>query len=161
MATVALGVFRAKRDAEDFRNPCFGVYSPGLEPSELPDETTGDFLLKGDFLLNTREKGSENAKGMVRDTEEFCPRYHRAVEIVGRRWSRAILRAMPVGATRFGQIEDAIPGLSNRMLSERLKEFEAEGIVERMVIPEKPVRVEYRLTENGRALHPAVEALSE
>lgn len=97
----------------------------------------------------------------TRNTEEFCPRYHRAVEIVGRRWSGAILRAMLAGATRFGEIEAAIPGLSNRMLSERLKELESEGIVEREVIPEKPVRVEYRLTEKGLALHPAVEAISE
>jgi len=93
-------------------------------------------------------------------TSAFCPRYHRAVEIVGRRWSGAILRVMLAGASRFGEIRYAIPDLSNRMLSERLKEFEEEGIVEREVLPEKPVRVEYRLTEKGRALAPAVEALS-
>jgi DNA-binding HxlR family transcriptional regulator len=93
--------------------------------------------------------------------EAFCPQYHRAMEIVGRRWAGAILRAMLAGATRFGEIRGAIPGLTNRMLSERLKDFEAEGIVEREVIPEKPVRVEYCLTEKGRALSAAVEALSE
>jgi DNA-binding HxlR family transcriptional regulator len=93
--------------------------------------------------------------------EAFCPLYHRAVEIVGRRWAGAILKAMLAGATRFGEIRGAIPDLTNRMLSERLKDFEAEGIVEREVIPEKPVRVEYRLTEKGRALSSAVEALSE
>src|SRR5215210_4820533 len=87
--------------------------------------------------------------------EAFCPLYHRAVEIVGRRWAGAILRAMLAGATRFGEIRGAIPDLTNRMLSERLKDFEAEGIVEREVIPEKPVRVEYRLTEKGRALSAA------
>lgn len=107
--------------------------------------------------MTTKEK----VKAAVHNTEEFCPRYHQAVEIVGRRWSGAILRAMLAGATRFGEIEGAIPGLSNRMLSERLKEFEAERIVEREVIPEKPVRVEYHLTEKGLALHPAVEAISE
>lgn len=93
-------------------------------------------------------------------TEKFCPRYQRAVEIVGRRWSGAILRAMLAGASRFGEIQEAIPELSNRMLSERLREFEAEGIVERVVVPERPVRVEYRLTEKGRALNGVVEALS-
>lgn len=93
-------------------------------------------------------------------TERFCPRYQRAVEIVGRRWSGAILRAMLAGASRFGEIQEAIPALSNRMLSERLREFEAEGIVERVVTPERPVRVEYRLTEKGRALNAVVEALS-
>ena len=96
-----------------------------------------------------------------RHAEAFCPLYHRAVEVVGRRWAGAVLKAMLAGATRFGEIRGAIPGLTNRMLSERLKDFEAEGIVEREVIPEKPVRVEYRLTEKGRALSSAVEALSE
>ena len=95
-----------------------------------------------------------------RHAEAFCPLYHQAVEVVGRRWAGAVLKAMLAGATRFGEIRGAIPGLTNRMLSERLKDFEAEGIVEREVIPEKPVRVEYRLTEKGRALSSAVEALS-
>ena len=93
-------------------------------------------------------------------TERFCPRYQRAVEIVGRRWSGAILRAMLTGASRFGEIQEAIPDLSNRMLSERLREFEAEGIVERVVVPKRPVRVEYRLTEKGRSLNDVVEVLS-
>jgi DNA-binding HxlR family transcriptional regulator len=96
----------------------------------------------------------------VRHAQVFCPRYHRAVEVLGRRWSGAIVRAMLAGATRFGEVREAIPYLSNRMLSERLKELEAEGIVERIVVPEKPVRVEYRLTEKGRALGPVVEAIS-
>ncbi len=93
-------------------------------------------------------------------SERFCPRYQRAVEIVGRRWSGAILRAMLRGASRFGEIQEAIPDLSNRMLSERLRELEAEGIVERIVMPERPVRVEYHLTEKGRSLNEVVEALS-
>ncbi len=93
-------------------------------------------------------------------SERFCPRYQRAVEIVGRRWSGAILRAMLAGASRFGEMQEVIPDLSNRMLSERLREFEAEGIVERVVVPERPVRVEYHLTEKGRSLNAVVEALS-
>jgi DNA-binding HxlR family transcriptional regulator len=92
--------------------------------------------------------------------KECCPRYHRAVEIVGARWSGAILQVMLGGALRFGEIEGAIPDLSSRMLSQRLKEFEQEGIVERCVIPDKPVRVEYRLTAKGRALGPVVRTLS-
>lgn len=92
--------------------------------------------------------------------EAFCPRYHHAVELVGRRWSGAILRAMLAGAERFTALTDVIPGISDRLLSERLKEFEAEGLVERSVIPETPVRIEYRLTEKGHALMPVVEALA-
>lgn len=90
----------------------------------------------------------------------FCPAYHRAVELIGRRWSGAVVRALLSGATRFSEIVALIPGLSDRLLSERLKELEAEGIVTRTVIPETPVRVEYGLTEKGRALGDVVESIS-
>jgi DNA-binding HxlR family transcriptional regulator len=90
----------------------------------------------------------------------FCPRYHHAVELIGRRWTGAILRALLSGEQRFSDIADAVPGLSDRLLSERLKELEAEEILTRTVIPETPVRVEYRLTYKGRALAPVVEAVS-
>lgn len=90
----------------------------------------------------------------------FCPRYHHAVELIGRRWSGAILRAMLSGNMRFSDIAAAVPGLSDRLLSERLKEFELEGLVTRTVIPQTPVRVEYRLTEKGRALSPVIDAVS-
>jgi DNA-binding HxlR family transcriptional regulator len=103
---------------------------------------------------------TETDEKRVESSERFCPRYQRAVEIVGRRWSGAVLRAMLAGASRFGEIQEAIPDLSNRMLSERLRELEVEGIVERVVVPERPVRIEYRLTEKGRALHSVVDGLS-
>ncbi len=90
----------------------------------------------------------------------FCPNYHRAVELIGRRWTGAILRVLLSGATRFSDVTAAIPGLSDRLLSERLKELEAEGIVSRTVIPVTPVRIEYRLTEKGRALGDVVAAIS-
>jgi DNA-binding HxlR family transcriptional regulator len=93
-------------------------------------------------------------------SSELCPHYHAAVEIVGMRWAGAILQLMLAGATRFAEIERAIPDISSRMLSQRLKELEAEGIIERTVIPEMPVRIEYRLTPKGRALSPVVKALS-
>lgn len=93
-------------------------------------------------------------------SQSCCPRYHRAVEIIGARWSGAILQVMLSGAVRFGEIEEAIPDLTGRMLSQRLKEFEAEGILERKVVPRTPVRVEYHLTAKGRALGPTVKALS-
>jgi len=90
----------------------------------------------------------------------FCPYYHRAVELIGRRWSGVILRALLAGVSRFTDLTAAIPGLSDRLLSERLKEFEAEGIVERRVLPETPVRITYHLTDKGRALGGVVEAVS-
>ena len=91
---------------------------------------------------------------------QVCATYQRAAEIIGRRWSAAILRALLGDATQFCQVRAAVPDVSNRMLSERLREFEAEGIVQRLVIPERPVRVEYRLTEKGRALEGVVEAVA-
>jgi DNA-binding HxlR family transcriptional regulator len=89
----------------------------------------------------------------------FCPVFHRAVELIGRRWTGAIVRALLVGINRFSDLAESIPELSDRMLSERLKELEAEGIVARTVIPETPVRIEYRLTEKGRALEPVLDAI--
>ena len=82
----------------------------------------------------------------------FCPDFHRAVELIGQRWSGAIVREMLAGACRFSELRNAIPDISDRMLCARLKRLEAEGIVERMVHPETPVRVEYQLTDKGRAL---------
>ena len=90
----------------------------------------------------------------------FCPHFHEAVELIGRRWSGAILRSMLAGAQRFSEIGTPIPGLSDRLLSERLKEFESAGLAERSVIPETPIRVEYQLTEKGRTLTPAVIELT-
>ncbi|MDP2675722.1 MAG: helix-turn-helix domain-containing protein [Dehalococcoidia bacterium] len=94
------------------------------------------------------------------DLGPFCPHYHRAVELIGGRWTGAVLRALLSGVQRFTDLTETIPGLSDRMLSQRLKELEAEGIVVRTVIPETPVRVEYSLTEKGRALQAAIEAVS-
>ncbi|MEA2512235.1 MAG: hypothetical protein QOG89_3475 [Thermomicrobiales bacterium] len=88
-----------------------------------------------------------------------CPLYHRAVELIGRRWTGAILSALHSGETRFSDLTEAVPGLSDRLLSERLKELEAEGIVVRSVFPEIPVRIEYTLTEKGRALGDVMDAI--
>ena len=96
----------------------------------------------------------------IQEAQAFCPYYHHAVELIGRRWTGAILRAMLVGVSRFSDLTETIPGLSDRMLSERLKELEAEGLTVRLVIPETPVRVEYHLTEKGRALESVIEAVS-
>jgi DNA-binding HxlR family transcriptional regulator len=90
----------------------------------------------------------------------FCPTYHRAIELIGRRWTGAILRALYSGQHRFSDLTATIPGLSDRLLSERLKELEAEGIVKRTVIPATPVRVDYHLTDKGLALGEVIEAVS-
>ncbi|CAA9557254.1 MAG: Transcriptional regulator, HxlR family [uncultured Thermomicrobiales bacterium] len=89
----------------------------------------------------------------------ICPLYHRAAELIGRRWTGAIVLALAGGAVRFGDLAAAVPGISDRMLSERLKELEAEGLVARTVLPEHPVRIEYRLTEKGRDLDAVMAAI--
>jgi DNA-binding HxlR family transcriptional regulator len=90
----------------------------------------------------------------------FCPRYHRAVELVGRRWTGAIIRVLLRGRARYHELREAIPEISDRMLSERLRELEQEGVIDRVVVPETPVRVEYKLTEKGQALEPVVRAIA-
>lgn len=114
--------------------------------------------MSNNVAMNTerRRSGSHQAQ-----TTAFCPVYHHAVELIGRRWSGAILRVLLSGATRFSDVTGAIPGLSDRLLSERLKELEVEGIVTRTVYPQTPVRIEYALTSKGRALGDVVAAISQ
>jgi DNA-binding HxlR family transcriptional regulator len=88
-----------------------------------------------------------------------CPLYHEAVELVGRRWTGAIVRVLNDGPLRFSEICQAVPELSDRLLSERMKELEARGIVTRTVIQGPPLRVQYELSEMGRDLQPALEEI--
>ena len=88
----------------------------------------------------------------------LCPRYERAMAVLGKRWTGLIIRALLDGTRRFNGISSFVPGLSDRLLSERLKELEAEGIVERRVFPETPVRIEYRLTPKGEDLRVVFDA---
>lgn len=89
-----------------------------------------------------------------------CPHLHEAVELIGRRWTGAIIEVLRHdGPRRFSEIVNGIPGLSDRLCSERMKELEARGVVERTVHPGPPVRVEYDLTRMGRALGPSLNAL--
>jgi DNA-binding HxlR family transcriptional regulator len=90
-----------------------------------------------------------------------CSLYHRAIELVGKRWTGAILLVLLDGPLHFSGIRQLVPELSDRLLSERLKELEAEGIVERRVLDGAPVRVEYSLTAKGRALGPTLGALKD
>jgi len=91
----------------------------------------------------------------------YCPMFQQTVELIGRRWTGAIIRSMLAGSVRFSEILANVPGLSDRLLSERLRELEASGIVKRTVYPETPVRIEYELTEKGRELKAIVHALDE
>jgi DNA-binding HxlR family transcriptional regulator len=89
-----------------------------------------------------------------------CPLYHEAVELIGRRWTGAIVAVLlDGGALRFSEIAHAVPDVSDRLLSERLKDLEANGVVEREVDPGPPLRIRYALTAKGRSLEPAVAEL--
>jgi DNA-binding HxlR family transcriptional regulator len=106
--------------------------------------------------MSGREPATERAPGQ---TSGCCPLYHEAVELVGRRWTGAILQVLMDGPLRFSQVGQAVPELSDRLLSERMKELEARGVVERTVIPGPPLRVEYSLSQMGQELEPALSEL--
>ena len=91
----------------------------------------------------------------------LCARFHRASELIGRRWSGAIIFLLLDHPHRFAALRDAIPDITDRMLCDRLRELEEEGIVERTVVPETPVRVEYALTRKGMGLGEAVKAITD
>jgi DNA-binding HxlR family transcriptional regulator len=113
--------------------------------------------------LHARATGTE-ARGSERRSDyerpACCPYYHEAVELIGRRWTGAIVAVlMDGGSMRFSEISHAVPELSDRLLSERMKELEARGVVTRHVDPGPPVKVVYELTDMGRSLEPALQEL--
>src|SRR3712207_6241171 len=86
-----------------------------------------------------------------------CPYYHEAVELIGRRWTGAIVAVlMDGGPMRFSEISHAVPELSDRLLSERMKALEARGVVRRQVEAGPPIKVLYELTDMGSSLAPAL-----
>ena len=92
----------------------------------------------------------------------LCARFHRASELIGRRWTGAIIFVLLQSTRcRFATLRTAIPDITDRMLSERLQELEQEAILERTVIPDTPVRVEYTLTKKGRSLSSAIHAMAD
>src|SRR5690242_1097212 len=90
----------------------------------------------------------------------LCPRFHRAIELVGSRWTGAVLQILLGGRARFTSLRAAIPEISDRMLSERLHALEREGLLTRHVVPESPVRVEYELTQKGRELQASLTSVA-
>lgn len=90
----------------------------------------------------------------------ICPKFHRAIELVGSRWTGAVLQVLMAGPSRFSTLRSAVGDISDRMLSERLRELEREAIVSRTVLPEPPIRVEYALTDKGRELQTTLLAVA-
>lgn len=90
----------------------------------------------------------------------LCPRFEKAMKMIGQRWTGLVIYQLLTGPQRFCSIESSLP-ISGRLLSERLKELEQEGIVKREVFPETPVRIEYSLTEKGMALEPLLREVEK
>ena len=91
----------------------------------------------------------------------LCARFHHASELIGRRWTGAIIFVLLQQTCRFATLRDSIHGITDRMLSERLQELEEEGLVERSVVPDTPVRVEYSLTRKGKGLAQAIGSIAD
>ena len=94
-------------------------------------------------------------------THTCCPRYEYAAQLLGKRWTGLLLNALLQGPCRFCELTALVEGLSDRVLSDRLRELEVEGVVKRVVYPVIPVRVEYELTEKGYALKPVIDAIHQ
>src|ERR1700693_189626 len=98
---------------------------------------------------------------MVGGGLDYSAAFQRAIELIGKRWTGAVVKALLPGPARFNQLLAGIPGISDCVLTERLRELETEAIVERLRGPGPPVRVSYRLTSRGRALEPVLAAVSD
>lgn len=93
------------------------------------------------------------------EQQQMCPRYERAAEILGKKWTGLILRVLLDGPKRFSELKSYLPDVSDRMLSDRLKELEQAGIVVREVLETRPVLIQYSLTAKGRDLRQVVDAI--
>jgi len=86
----------------------------------------------------------------------MCPKFEYAFTLLGKKWTGLIIKVLLSGPKRFSDIKTMIPDLSDRMLAERFKELEGEGLIKRIVYAETPVRIEYELTEKGKELEKAM-----
>jgi DNA-binding HxlR family transcriptional regulator len=93
--------------------------------------------------------------------DDTCPSFEGTLELIGRRWTGSVLQAAARGARRFGEYRAMIEGISDRLLSQRLKELEAAGLIDRVVVPSTPVQIFYGLTPDGQALVDALQPLSQ
>src|SRR6202165_3956489 len=98
---------------------------------------------------------------MVGGGLDYSASCHRPIELIGKRWTGAVVKALIPAPARFNQLLAGIPGISDRVLTERLRELETEGLVEGLVERGPPVRVSYRLTARGRALQPVLAAVAD
>jgi DNA-binding HxlR family transcriptional regulator len=111
------------------------------------------------YVPQTQIAPSREVRPQQAPCVEVCPNFHAAIELIGKRWTGAILCALIERPMRYGELGKAVPGLSDRLLSQRLRELEDEGLVQREVEAGTPVRVTYSLTATGEDLGPAIGEL--
>lgn len=111
--------------------------------------------------VNPSQMETGQRSGQVAPPGGVCPHFHAAIELIGKRWTGAIVCALTERPMRFGELGRTVPGLSDRLLSQRLRELEEQGLVQREVEAGTPVRVTYSLTESGRDLQPAIAELKK
>jgi DNA-binding HxlR family transcriptional regulator len=134
-------------------------------PARTPSLAAGPASPQDSLAGTDAGGGAFTAAGQVPDCDDeatspgLCPYFHEAVELVGKRWTGAMVAALVPGPRRFCEIAQAVPEISDRLLSRRLRELEQVGIVERQVLAGSPVRVSYALTSKGMALEPALSEL--
>jgi DNA-binding HxlR family transcriptional regulator len=117
----------------------------GIEVFEAPTGT----------IASVDETDTVEGEGRV------CEHFQRAAEIVGRRWNPQVIRVLLSGPRRFGALRERVPGISDNLLSERLKQLEEEGVVVRTIHEGRPILIEYSLSESGAALGTVIDALGE
>jgi len=139
--------------AEVFRVHHHDQVKYGLSPLHLLFSSKYDTVDKNQIYRGVTQMEHSNP------LTQMCPKYEHAISILGKRWTGLIIRVLLTGPVRFKDIRELVPQLSDKMLSERLKELEEEGIIERKVYPEMPVRIEYELTKKGADLRPVIESI--
>jgi DNA-binding HxlR family transcriptional regulator len=107
----------------------------------------------------TRAATNTRAAGLEEEAP-VCRHFQAAARLIGKRWNMQLIRALESGVTRFADLRAGVAPISDNLLSERLKELEAEGIVTRTVVPETPVRIAYSLTDRGRDLAKVLDELA-
>jgi DNA-binding HxlR family transcriptional regulator len=94
-----------------------------------------------------------------KDIEHICTNFHSAIEFIGKRWVGAIIYSLLDGPKRYNEIVSSIPGISDRLLTERLRDLENEGLITKNVISTTPKKIEYELTPTGKDLEEVIQTL--
>ena len=111
-------------------------------------------------LIVTMDNVSQDVGHVRASNARTCPSYHSAIELIGRRWNGVIIQRLLSGPERFSELRSGIPGITDAMLTQRLRQLEGEGIVSREVLTTRPVEIRYALTGVGERLGPILDAVA-